>query len=207
MLDESSLGDDGTREIELAAPSESGLLGICKDSPLMWKDGRLGVMGSMAAAESSFEPRRLDSRIAGDGDKEGFGGSSESDRDLFALGVRLPCSFSNCLVRFDLPSVGLAPLGLSVAIVVIDIIRSQPAPQPDHLISLRSFVCIFVSRQHVCRTRSAFTRTLKQHDTLRWVTSGSGVCASCIQWGSTSSCCSIYLCIVETGHGFSSTSR
>lgn len=85
--------------------------------------------------ESSLEGRLGDSRIAGEGDNEGLGGSSESDRVLFDLGVREPSSCSSCLVRFDLLSV--APIG--AAMVVVDISCWLLHPVRSSLSTLRLY--------------------------------------------------------------------
>jgi len=88
-----SCGESGARlSAGLCIPKESAE-GICKESPLWRKSGRLGVFGSrkdVLSVWSSFDIRSL---ILGDGDS--FGVESESDLPLEGLldGVRAGASF------------------------------------------------------------------------------------------------------------------
>lgn len=149
MLDESSLGERGMRELVVESPSGSSLGGICRDSPLMWYVGLRGVVGSATAAGPSLEEPRLDSRNAGDGDNDGFGGSSDSDRALLDLGVSEPSSCSSCWVRLDRVSVPVARPGASI--IVVDITRASESRQAG-CFSV-PFLCKFISttKNHVLR--------------------------------------------------------
>ena len=71
-------------------------------------------------AESSFDTRRFDSRIAGEGDNDGLGGASDRDRVLFDFGVNASSSRASCLVRFDFP--GVAPIGAAITVVDIELL-------------------------------------------------------------------------------------
>ena len=96
---ESNLGESGPREERRPALIEPCLGGICKDSPLARKSGRLGVFGLVCIVWSSFDVLMVSLKF---GDGESFGVESDRERvfdgDLF-VGVR---------VRLSLPSKGFA---------------------------------------------------------------------------------------------------
>lgn len=86
------------------------------------------MTGSLTAVSSLDTRRTGDSRIAGEGDSVGFG-TSDSERDLLFLGVRLPSSCSSWLVRFDFSLVAL----VGAAIIVADMFVSPSYLHPNLL--------------------------------------------------------------------------
>lgn len=104
---------------------ETSFGGSWRERPLRCPDGRRGVDGCTTAV-SSRNVGLDGSRKAGDGDKDGFLGASERDRNVgdivrCLVGVRPPSLCSSCCVKPDLL---VAIFAGDVGATVLDILHS-----------------------------------------------------------------------------------
>ena len=107
MIEESSLGESGTRVAKLLVGLLTSRGGIWRERPRTGKFGLLGVVGEIKALSSLTV--RAGSRKAGEGERVGFG-ASDNDRgfegdDFGRDGVMIPVEEGGSRFSFEVRSI------------------------------------------------------------------------------------------------------